>query len=331
VPAFVAIVGPTGAGKSELALALARRFDAEVVSCDALQVYRGLDIGTAKLGESQREGIPHHLIDEVSAREEFSAAEYVARAAPIVEDIARRGKLPIVVGGTGLYLRALRLGLFEGPGRSPEIRARLARIIRKRGAPALHRILARFDPELASRIHPNDGVRLVRGLEVFLASGSRMSDLMRDRRRPLEGFRDILIGLRLGRDEIASRVTRRVRSMFALGLVDEVRRLRAEFGDEAPAFKAIGYREVLLFLKGELDETQALSATVRATTQYAKRQLTWFRKEPGVQWFDGCGDDPEVQAAAAHHVRCRTSRTALTSLIVESGNETERLHAETAT
>jgi tRNA dimethylallyltransferase len=321
-PAFVAVVGPTGAGKSALALALARKFDGEVVSCDALQVYRGLDIGTAKVAESERQGVPHHLLDLVSPREEFSAAEYVARAAPIIEDIARRRRLPLVVGGTGLYLRALRFGLFEGPGRSPEIRARLARIAGRRGAPTLHRILERLDPALAARIHPNDHVRLIRGLEVFLASGSRMSDLMRARRSPLEGFRDILLGLELPRDELASRIAKRVQSMFALGLVDEVLRLRAEFGDDAPAFKAIGYREVLLFLRGELDESQALEATVRATTQYARRQLTWFRKEPGVQWFEGSGDDLGVQAEVARF---------LERLMAESGNETERLHAETAT
>jgi len=319
---LVAIVGPTGAGKSELALALAESLGGEVVSFDALQVYRGLDLGTAKVPPSERRGIPHHLLDEVEADEEFSAAEFVRRAVPTIEDIVARGKLPVLVGGTGLYLRALRSGLFEGPGRSPRVRDRLGAIADRRGATALHRILRRWDPDLAERIHENDRIRLVRGIEVYLASGRKMSELMSTRRRPLEGFQDILIGLRPDREVLKARVEARVHAMFSRGLVEEVRRLLLTHGAGIPAFKAIGYREVLLHLDCEIDVDGARRLTVLATTQYAKRQMTWFRREPEVQWFEGCGDDAGVRARVLDCIR---------RAIPETGERqnSERSHAET--
>ncbi len=300
---LVAIVGPTGSGKSALALALAEGLRGEVVSCDALQVYRGLDIGTAKLPLAERRGIPHHLLDQVDANEEFSAAEFVRRAVVAVEDIASREKLPILVGGTGLYLRALRRGLFEGPGRSPRIRERLKIIAARRGPRALHRILRRWDPDLAARIHENDAVRLIRGIEVFLSSGRRMSDLMRTRARPLHGFQDILVGLRPDREVLKARVEARVHAMFARGLLDEVRRVRLEHGDRIAAFQAIGYREVMRHLDREIDVDDARRLTILSTTQYAKRQMTWFRREPDVHWFEGCGDDAKVEARVLDWIR----------------------------
>jgi tRNA dimethylallyltransferase len=302
-PVLVAIVGPTGAGKSELALDLAESVGGEVVSFDALQVYRGLDIGTAKVPPSERRGIPHHLLDEVEASEEFSAAEFVRRVVPAIAGIVAQGKLPILVGGTGLYLRALRSGLFEGPGRSPGIRDRLGAIAERRGARTLHRILRRWDPDLAERIHENDRIRLVRGIEVYLASGRKMSELMSTRRRPLEGFQDILIGLRPDREVLKARVEARVHAMFARGPVEEVRRLRLEYGAGVQAFKAIGYREVLLHLDGKIDVDGARRLTALATTKYAKRQMTWFRREPEVQWFEGCGGDTGMCARVLDYVR----------------------------
>jgi tRNA dimethylallyltransferase len=301
--ALVAIVGPTGAGKSALALALAESLGGEVVSCDALQVYRGLDIGTAKLPLSERRGIPHHLLDLVEANEEFSAAEFVRIAVRAIQDITLRGKVPILVGGTGLYLRALRRGLFEGPGRSPGTRERLMRIADRRSGRALHRILRRWDPDLAARIHENDRVRLVRGIEVFLSSGRKMSDLMRTRERPLSGFQDILVGLRPNREVLKARVEARVHAMFARGLLEEVRRLRLEHGDAIPAFKAIGYREVIRHLDSEIDLDDARKLTALSTIQYAKRQMTWFRREPDVEWFEGCGDDEGVEANVLDWIR----------------------------
>ena len=319
---LVAVVGPTASGKSDLALDLAESLGGEVVSFDALQVYRGLDIGTAKVPPSERRGIPHHLIDEVEPDEEFSAAAFTRRAVPAIEGIVGRGRLPILVGGTGLYLRALRSGLFEGPGRFPGLRDRLGAIVDRRGVRALHRMLRRWDPDLAGRIHENDRARLVRGIEVFLASGRRMSELMSTRRRPLEGFQDILIGLRPDREVLKVRVEARVSAMFARGLVEEVRRLRLAHGDGIPAFKAIGYREVLRHLDGEIDVDGAGRLTLLATSQYAKRQMTWFRREPEVHWFEGCGDDAEVRARVLDYIR---------RAIPETGERqnSERSHAET--
>lgn len=319
---MIAIVGPTGSGKSELAVALAEELSAEVVNCDALQVYRGLDVGTAKLRASERRGVPHHLLDEIEADREFSAAEYLARAVPVIEDIAARGHLPLIVGGTGLYLRALRYGLFEGPGRLPEIRERLAKLIERRGTEALHRVLRSWDPALAARVHPNDRVRLVRGVEVALASGRPMSELMTTRRRPLSDFRDILVGLRPSRDVLEKRITARVQSMFSNGLVEEVRHLREAFGPTSPAFKAIGYREVLLSLSGEITEREAVESTTRATLRYAKRQMTWFRREPGVEWFHGSGDETALRVSVCEYLRRKIRRG--------DRLRTEKLHAETA-
>jgi tRNA dimethylallyltransferase len=321
-PFLIAVVGPTGAGKSDLALYLAEALGSEVLSSDALQVYRGVDVGTAKVPIEERRGVPHHLIDLVEPTEEFSAAEFVRRAVPLIEDLTRRGRVPVIVGGTGLYLRALRKGLFEGPGRSPEIRERLSEIAERRGVRALHRILRRWDPGLAARIHPNDRVRLVRGIEVYLASGERMSDLMEKRLSPLRGFQDILVGLRPDRDPLKERIASRVESMFARGFVEEVRRLRSEHGDAIPAFKAIGYREVLLHLDGKIDLDETRRRVALATAQYAKRQMTWFRREPDVHWFEGFGDDESVRAQVLERIR---------TAIPEPGapENSERFHAET--
>ncbi|HJS73151.1 MAG TPA: tRNA (adenosine(37)-N6)-dimethylallyltransferase MiaA, partial [Vicinamibacteria bacterium] len=214
-----------------------------------------------------------------------------------------RGKTPILVGGTGLYLRALRRGLFEGPGRSPGTRDRLKGIADRRGGRALHRILRRWDPELAARIHENDRVRLMRGIEVILESGRRMSELMRTRERPLRGFQDILVGLRPDRDLLKIRIEARVDSMFARGFLEEVRRLRLEQGEGVPAFKAIGYREAIRHLDSEIDAAAAGRLTVLSTIQYAKRQMTWFRREPDVQWFEGFGDDDAVEASVLDWIR----------------------------
>jgi tRNA dimethylallyltransferase len=247
----------------------------------------------------------------------------VARAVPVIEDVAARGHLPLVVGGTGLYLRALRYGLFEGPGRLPEIRARLTRLMERRGTEALHRVLRSWDPALAARVHPNDRVRLVRGIEVAIAAGRPMSELMSSRRRPLSGFHDILIGLRPGRDVLEKRIMARVESMFASGLLPEVRRLRDDFGPESPAFKAIGYRDALLLLSGDVTEREAKESTARSTLRYAKRQMTWFRREPGVEWFDGCGDEATLQVAVSEYLRREIPRAG-------SRLSTEKFHAETA-
>lgn len=318
---LVAIVGPTGSGKSALAIAIARRFGGEVVSCDALQVYRGLDIGTGKLTPAERAGVPHHLLDVIEPDKVFSAADYLRLAAPTIRKIDERGRLPIVAGGTGLYLRALLKGLAEAPGRDPELRARLRRLASRRGLEFLHRMLARVDRSSADRLHPNDRLRVERALEITLRSRRPMSELMAHRQSPLPDYRPILIGLGPPKSELARRIEARVGAMFERGLVDEVRRLVAAHGAEAPAFKAIGYREVIRHLAGEMDLEEARRLTVRASLQYAKRQRVWFHREPGISWFAGGGDEPEIAAAAITRLE--------TALQLLSLGE-ERLHAETA-
>jgi tRNA dimethylallyltransferase len=302
---LVGIVGPTGSGKSALALRLAASFRGEIVGCDALQVYRGADIGTGKLTASEWKGIPHHLIDVADPSREFSAADYIRLAAPLVKDIDCRGKLPFVVGGTGLYLRALLRGLFEGPGRDPKLRKRITAVAGRRGGSFVHRMLARVDPESAERIHPNDMVRAVRALEVSLQAKRPMSDMMKERTSPLVGYRPILIGLAPPRRELARLIERRVQQMFGSGLIGEVRGLLDEHGPHAPVLKAIGYRQVAQHLAGEIDLPRAQYLTLTATLQYAKRQMTWFRREEGVVWFAGSGDDSEVAGMIEEYVRGR--------------------------
>jgi tRNA dimethylallyltransferase len=300
---LVGIVGPTASGKSALALRLAEAFDGEIVGCDALQVYRGADIGTGKLPVSEQRGIPHHLLDVADPSREFSAASYIRLAAPIVEDIYRRGKLPLVVGGTGLYLRALLRGLFDGPGRDPKLRRRIAAVAARRGSRFVHRMLVRVDPVSAKRIHQNDTVRAVRALEVSLLAKRPMSDMMRERRTPLVGFRIVLMGITPARPELARRIEARIDEMFDGGLVDEVRGLVRDFGPDAPVLKGIGYRQVAQYLVGQSDLERARCLTLKATLQYAKRQMTWFRGEEGVVWFAGNGDDPEVADAIEQYLR----------------------------
>jgi tRNA dimethylallyltransferase len=347
---LVAIVGPTGSGKSLLAVAMARRFGGEIVSCDALQLYRGLEIGTGKLPLEQRSSVPHHLLDVIEPEREFSAAEYLALAVPTLRDIDRRGKLPLVVGGTGLYLRALLRGLLDAPGRHPDLRARLRRLAARREATVLHRLLARWDPRSAERLHPNDVVRVERALEITLLARRPMSELMQSRRSPLPEYETLLIGLSPPQEELARRIEARVSEMFERGWVEEVRVLLTAHGAQAPAFKAIGYRQILRHLAGELDRRQAQALTVRASLQYARRQRIWFRREPGIAWYAGGGDDPDVAAAvetriadylAPRRSAVRESRSALSQSSSEgqhgrcggrraSKRAEERPHAETA-
>ena len=308
---LLGIVGPTGAGKSALALHLAASFPAEIVSCDALQVYRGADIGTGKLSVSERRGITHHMLDVADPSQEFSAASYIRLAAPIIKDIDGRGKVPVVVGGTGLYLRALLRGLFDGPGRDPQLRNRIENIALRRGQEFVHRMLHRVDPASAGRIHPNDLIRTVRALEVSLLAKRPMSDLMEERTSPLAGYRAVLVGLAPPRGELARRIEDRVRGMFENGLADEVQRMVSDFGHDAPVAKAIGYRQVAKYLAGEIGLDEAQRLTVKATLQYAKRQMTWFRREEGVVWFAFSGDDPEGQETIEEYLRAREGLTPL--------------------
>jgi tRNA dimethylallyltransferase len=300
---LVAIVGATGSGKSSLALDLAEKFEGEIVNCDSLQIYRYFDVGTAKLPPGERRGIPHHLIDILDPDEIFTAGAYARRAREIVQAISARGRLPIIAGGTGFYLRALLSGLFSGPERDQSLRDRLS--VRERRRPgSLHRLLARFDPQIARRVHPNDTPKVTRALEVCLLARQPISELYAAGRHALEGYRTLKLGIWPDRDALYQRLDRRCEQMFEGGLADEVRGILARgFPPGCKPFESHGYKQVLQQLNGELSPKEALFYAQRNTRRYAKRQMTWFRQEPGVEWLHGFGEDAAVTREAVQRVR----------------------------
>jgi tRNA dimethylallyltransferase len=296
-PPLVAVVGPTASGKSALALRLARARAGEIVSCDSQQVYRGLDIGTAKPSPEERQEVRHHLLDVVDPDEPFSASDYSRLARAALAEIDGRGRLPIVAGGTGLYLRALLVGLFDGPSRDPALRRRLEATAERFGDARLHRLLRRVDPGAAARIEPRDRLRVVRALEVFAATGRPISEQQSAGARPLEGFRTLVVGLRPAREALRRAVQARTRAMLAAGLVDETRALLARgLPAEARPLQSIGYRQALAVIRGELPPEEAERSIVTDTMRFAKRQMTWFRhQQPDTAWF---GDADAACAAA---------------------------------
>jgi len=295
-------VGPTGSGKSDLALLLAEEFNGEIVNCDSLQVFRYFDIGTAKLPLCERRGIPHHLIDILNPDELFSAGEYARLARETLADISKRGKLPILAGGTGFYLRALLDGLFAGPSRDQPLRDRLAaREARRAGS--LHRLLTRLDSTAAAKIHANDVPKVMRALEVCLVTRRRVSELFRQGREALAGYRTLKLGLLPDRDLLYPRLDARCAWMFENGLIDEVRHiLSLGFSAACKPFESHGYKQTLQLLNGELNLREAIFYAQRNTRNYAKRQLTWFRRESGLVWLKGFGDAPEVREMALSRV-----------------------------
>jgi tRNA dimethylallyltransferase len=297
-PLVVAVLGPTATGKSALSLAIAERYRGEVVNCDSTAVYRGFDIGTDKLPMTDRRGIPHHLIDIVDPAGEYTAAQYARDAASAIRDIQARGGLPIVAGGTGFYYRALTRGLFPGPGRDANLRARLDAIAARRGVERLHRILRRVDPASALRIQPRDQKRIVRALEVYFITGRPLTEHFAETASPIPGMDVLPIGLTLPAAQLAARVARRVDEQFARGLLDEMRALLAKgVPESARPFGGLVYRQALEHLHGLRDEPATRALIVQENRRYAKRQLVWFRKEPGLAWFDGPGDSESTQAA----------------------------------
>lgn len=300
---LVAIVGPTGAGKSALGISVAAHFGGEVVCCDSTQLYRRFDIGTAKVPPAEQLEIPHHMMDLLDAEEVFTAGDYRRRALGVLEDLQRRAKLPVFTVGTGLYLRALLEGLSDAPTRSDELRARLRRIADARGPAHLHRMLARLDPAAAARIASRDLPKMTRALEVRLLTGKPITELHRAGRPPLEGYHAIKIGLVPPRAALYQRIERRTDAMLAAGWLQEVQRLVAGgIPSDAKPFQFIGYGQLRAHLAGVVTLSAAVHAIQQATRRYAKRQLTWFRREPGVRWFEGFGDDAKIAAAAAEYL-----------------------------
>jgi tRNA dimethylallyltransferase len=309
VPIVLAVLGSTGTGKSALALSLAEEVGGEIVSCDSIAVYRGFDIGADKTPLSERRGIPHHLIDVVDPRDEYTAARYGMDAAEAICGIEARGRLPIVVGGTGFYFRALTRGLFPGPARDAVLRARLGAVAARRGPECLHRALARIDPSSARRIQPRDAMRLVRALEVYRLTGRPLSEHFSETVSPLGPRAFVKIGLSLPGEELKLRIRRRVDLQFSRGLIAEVRRLIASGVPEtARAFGALGYRQVLEFLRGLRDEPATRELIATETRHYARRQLIWFRKEPNLVWIAGAGDSPATVGEGIRLVRDRLGR-----------------------
>jgi len=300
LPLAVLLLGPTGSGKTALSLAVGEHFGGEIVSCDSVAVYRGMDLGTAKPSAEERARLPHHLIDVAEPNEPFTAGEYSRAARAAMGEIAERGKVPIVTGGTGLYLRALTDGLFAGPARQLELRARLEQSRQRRGELWLHRLLTRLDPTSAARIHANDTPKLIRAIEVCLTARKPLSEVLS--RNPLTGFRLLRIGLNPPRQELYGRLNRRAEAMFASGLIDETRGLLERYGP-VKALDSLGYRQAMLVLAGTLSLEAAVEAAQQGHRNYAKRQLTWFRREPQVHWIAGFGDEAETIRAACELVQ----------------------------
>lgn len=303
-PPLVVVIGPTASGKSSLAVRLAEQLGGEVVACDSTQLYRGFDIGTAKPAPSERHGIPHHLIDVLGPDQPATAGGYRQMALAALADLRKRGRLPIFTVGTGLYLRALLEGLADVPQRSEELRERLRLSARAHGPGHLHNILRRLDSEAAQKISPADEQKLIRAIEVCLITKKPLTELHRSGRAPLQGWRVLKIGLAPGREALYARIHARTDAMLARGWLEEVRSLlEAGLPADAKPFDFIGYRELRAVLQGHITMDDAIAAIQQFTRRYAKRQLTWFRREPAVHWLEGFGDDALLQSQALNWLR----------------------------
>jgi tRNA dimethylallyltransferase len=295
LPLLVIILGPTASGKTALALFLAERLAGEIVSCDSVAVYREFEIGTAKPAAEEQRRIPHHLIDVVAPTEIFTAGDYSRLARQAVNAIHSRNHLPIVVGGSGLYLRALLEGLFVGPQRSEKLRERLRERTRARGPQYLHRLLHRLDPSAAATIHPNDLPKIIRAVEICLHSRTPRTKIWERGREALQGFRVLRLGLNPDRESLYRRINLRAQQMFQRGLLEETQRLMQRYGQAARPLDSLGYKQASQYLRGELDLKQAVALAQQGHRNYAKRQMTWFRREPAVEWIRGFGDDVQGQ------------------------------------
>ena len=305
-PLVVAVLGPTASGKSALALALAERVGGEIISCDSTAVYRGFDIGTDKVPPDEQCGIPHHLTDLVEPTEAYTAARFAVDAATAIRQVHARGRLPLVVGGTGFYYRALTRGLFPGPSGDPALRARLERVAARRGRRFLHRMLRRVDPSAASRILVGDLKRMVRALEVYFLTGRPISAHFSETRSLIADMDVLAVALRLPGADTARRVAERVDRQFDHGLLDEIRGLLARgVPADARPFGGLVYRQALPLVCGEVSESATRALIVQENRRYARRQLIWFRKEPNLTWFDGPGESPDTIAMVGRLIDAR--------------------------
>jgi tRNA dimethylallyltransferase len=315
---LIVILGPTASGKSALAIELAKRLNGEILVCDSTQVYRHFDIGTAKVAPVGQHGIPHHLVDLVEPNEIFTAGDYRRHALLALDDLRRRSKLPILAAGTGLYLRALLEGLADAPTRSEELRDRLRRSAKQHGPVHLHKILARLDPASAARIAPRDTQKIIRAIEMRILAGKPVAEIFRPDRDTLEGYAITKIGLAPPRPALYARIDARVNEMLAAGWLDEVRALvssgvrdkareNVRIAPDSKPFQFIGYSDLRAHLEGRIPLTAAVANIQQSTRRFAKRQLTWFRREPDVHWLDSFGDDAETVAAALDLIAARSS------------------------
>jgi len=283
---LVVILGPTGVGKSITAIKLSKKLKGEIINCDSMQVYKGFNIGTDKIPLEKRENIPHHLLDIVHPNTQFTAADFAKHALKAIDLILKKNKLPIIVGGTGLYLKALLEGLFPGPGRDSSLRQKLEKRAEEKGLESLSQKLAEVDPVYSQKIGKNDKMRIIRALEVFYLTQRPFSEHFKNTKSCVKDFNAIKIGLKLNRKELYRRIEERVDKMFKSGIINEVEELLKKGADEhSPPFRALGYKYVLKFLKKEIPAEESVALTKRDTRHYAKRQLTWFRKMEGIQWF----------------------------------------------
>ena len=303
---LVAVIGPTASGKSALGVWLAEQLGGEVVACDSTQLYRGFDIGTAKSARAERHGVPHHLLDVLGPQETATAGGYRQMALSVLADLRGRARLPVFTVGTGLYLRALLEGLADVPQRSEELRERLRHSAQEHGPGHLHKILSRLDAEAAQKISAADRQKLIRAVEVCLLTKMPLTELHRSGRAPLQGWHAAKIGLAPGREALYKRIQARTDAMLANGWLEEVRSLLdAGLPEDAKPFDFIGYCELREVLRGRLTMDEARAAIQQATRRYAKRQLTWFRREPAVHWLAGFGDDPLLQQEALQWLRAQ--------------------------
>ena len=298
----VAVLGPTGSGKSRLGLALALQFQGEIVSCDALQIYRGMEIGTAKASPEERRSLPHHMLDLKEPGQDFSAGDYQRLAREALCQARARGRIPFVVGGTGFYYRALTQGFFEGPGRSPWLRSRMRRIVQRRGSRCLHRALRNVDSAAAQRISPADSSRIIRAYEIYLVTGKTMTWWQQQPTDCLKGFRWLRLGLSWPRQMLYQRINQRVDEMFDGGFLAEVQTLLSRYPRECHAFKAIGYRQIADYLGGKFSLESAIEDTKMESRRYAKRQLTWFRSRGDLVWLEASPDWEALQKQAVRLV-----------------------------